>query len=253
MYVTKSLLDFSLPDMLQYKPIYLFMDMLSFALELKTSLIAPHIIDSLVPVTQLTADLMAIPRFKRWPLEEFENDIDLSVCMSILYLAAQGCTSCLEHITRFWKLFRYDFILMLLSTNQQQADFMVMLQLLSTSVFRDSFGAIHVDVPQDRQISWILDRFSYILYEVPSLPMSNDKFDVVLSKMRIQILQLLTSMTRSPFASKAVAIHPLVIGRLVSLISDELDLLYDYQPRHEERYVVAPFFRSKWLTVPVRS
>jgi hypothetical protein len=143
---------------------------------------------------------------------------------------------------------------MLLSTNQQQADFMVMLQLLSTSVFRDSFGAIHVDVPQDHQISWILDRFSYILYEVPPLPMSNGKFAlVVLSKMRIQILQLLTSMTRSPFASKAVAIHPLVIGRLVSLISDELDLLYDYQPRHEERYVVAPFFRSKWLTVPVRA
>jgi hypothetical protein len=217
--------------------------MLSFALELKTSLIAPHIIDSLIPVTQLTADLVAIPRFKKLPAKEFENDIDLRVCMSILYLAAQGCTSSLEHITRFWKLFRYDFILMLLSTNQQHVDFEVMLQLLSTSVFRESFGAMPVDVPQDHQISWILERFSYILYEVPSLPMSNDKFDhVVLSKMRIQILQLLTSMTRSPFASKALAIHPLLISRLVNLISDELDLLYDYQPRHEERYVAPPFF-----------
>jgi len=219
------------------------MDMLLFALELKTSLIAPHIIDSLIPVTQLTADLVAIPRFRQLPVGEVENEIDLGVCMSILYLAAQGCTSSVEHITRFWKLFRYDFILMLLSTNQKQADFEVMLQLLSTSVFRDSFGAMPVDVAQDRQISWILDRFSYILYEVPCLPMSHEKVDlVVLSKMRIQILQLLTSMTRSPFASKAIAIHPLLVGRLVSLISDELDLLYDYQPRHEERYVFTAFF-----------
>lgn len=211
--------------------------MLSFALELKTSLIAPHIIDSLVPVTQLTADLVAIPRFQSQPAEEFENDIDVGACMSLLYLIAQGCTSNLEHITRFWKLFRYDFMLIMLSTNQQQADYEIMLQLLSTSVFRDSFGAIPVEYPQDRQISWILDRFSYILYEVPYLPMSNDKFDLaVLSNIRIQILQLLTSMTRSPFASKAVAIHPLLIGRLVSLISDELDVLYDFQPRHEERY-----------------
>jgi hypothetical protein len=215
--------------------------MLSFALELKTSLIAPHIIDTLIPVTQLTADLVAIPRFKNLPAGECENDIDVGACMSILYLAAQGCTSSLEHITRFWKLFRYDFLLLMLSTNQQQADYEIMLQLLSTSVFRDSFGAMPVEVPQDRQISWILDRFSYVLYEVPCLPMSNDKVDLgVLSKTRIKLLQLLTSMTRSPFASKALAIHPLLIGRLVSLMSDELDLLYDYQPRHEERHVFAP-------------
>lgn len=212
------------------------MDMLLFALELKTSLIAPHIIDSLIPVTQLTADLVAIPRYKKIPVGDLENDVDVGTCMSILYLAAQGCTSSLEHITRFWKLFRYDFVLMLLSTNQPQAHFEVMLQLLSTSVFRNSFGAISVDMTQDDQIRYSLDRFSYILYEVPLLPMSNTRFDVAaLSKMRFQILQLLTSMTRSPFASKAIVMHPLLIGRLVSLISDELDLLYDYQPRHKER------------------
>ena len=214
------------------------MDMLSFALELKTSLIAPHIIDSLVPVTQLTADLVAIPRFKSWSTGGLEKDIDVGVCMSILYLAAQGCTYNLEHITRFWKLMRYDFTLLMLSTNQPQAHYEIMLHLFSTSVFRDTFGAMPVDITQDHQIAYILDRFSYVLYEVPLKPMSNDKFDLgVLSKLRIQLLLLLTSMTRSPFASKAVATHPLLIGRLVSLISDELDLLYDYQAHHGERYV----------------
>jgi hypothetical protein len=218
--------------------------MLSFALELKTSLIAPHIIDSLVPVTQLTADLMAIPRFKSSSAGELEKDIDVGACMSILHLASQGCTSNLEHITRFWKLIRYDFVLLTLSTNQPQAHYEIMLQLLSTSVFRDTFGPMPVDITQDRQIAYILDRFSYVLYEVPCLPMSNDKFDLVaLSKLRIQILQLLTSMTRSPFASKAVAVHPLLIGRIVSLISDELDLLYDYQPRHKERHVFTSIFK----------
>jgi hypothetical protein len=223
--------------------------MLSFALELKTSLIAPHIIDSLVPVTQLTADLMAIPRFKSSSAGELEKDIDVGACMSILHLAAQGCTSNPEHITRFWKLIRYDFVLLMLSTNQPQAHYEIMLQLLSTGVFRDTFGPMPIDITQDRQIAYILDRFSYVLYEVPCLPMSNEKFNLAaLSKLRIQIVQLLTSMTRSPFAGKAMAIHPVLIGRLVSLISDELDLLYDYQPRHEERYVFALFLRLMKLT-----
>jgi hypothetical protein len=213
------------------------MDMLSFALELKTSLIAPHIIDSLVPVTQLTADLVAIPRFNKVFSTGLEKDIDVGACMSILYMAAQGCISNPEHITRFWKLMRYDFTLLMLSTNQPQAHLEIMLQLFSTSVFRDTFGAMLVDITQDNRISYILDRFSYVLYEVPSLPMNRGKFDPdALSKLRIQILLLLTSMTRSPFASKAVATHPFLIGRLVSLISDELDLLYDYQARHQEWY-----------------
>jgi hypothetical protein len=47
----------------QYQAIYLFVDMLTLALELKTNFIAPQIMDSLLPLTQSTLDLIALPRF----------------------------------------------------------------------------------------------------------------------------------------------------------------------------------------------
>ena len=64
-------------DPLQLKPIYLFLDLLGFALELKTTSIAPHIIDSLVPLVQRTADLVAIPRFNSASPDQYLKAIDV--------------------------------------------------------------------------------------------------------------------------------------------------------------------------------
>ncbi len=227
--------------------------MLTFALQMKTSSVAPHIIDSLLPVAQLTADLVAIPRFSKNPTPH-DKHIDVSACMSIIYLAALGCMSSQEHITRFWKLMRWDFVLMMLSTNQAKADYETMLHLLSTSVMRDTIGTIPGDHTPNSQTGYILDRLTYPLNEVPLLPMSTEKYDLTtISNLRIQILQLMTSMTRSPYASKAIATHNHAIGRLVCLMSDELDVLYDFKSGHEERYFGPPlklFPNTKSSTVP---
>lgn len=131
---------------------------------------------------------------------------------------------------------RFDFVLVMLSPTHPTPDFEMMLRLLSTSVFKESFGAIVAEASQASQVmDNILDRLTYTLFDVPPLPHTSEKMGIdVLSKLRVKVLQLLTGMTRSPFASRAMAMHPHAIGRLVSLISDEVDDLYDYKSRHEE-------------------
>ncbi|KAG9238524.1 DNA repair protein-like protein Rad26 [Amylocarpus encephaloides] len=217
-------------------PIYLFMDLLTVALELKTSLIAPYITDSIVPLAQLTADLVIIPIYKGQSAASYQKHINVSACLNVLYLTALGCMSEQQQIMRFWKLMRFDFVLVMLSTNQPTQDLDMIMRLLSSSVFPESFGSILGETTQAIQVmDSILDRLTYILFDIPPLPQSVNKMDPnTLSKLRLEVLQLMTSMTRSPFASKAIAMHYHAIGRLVSLISDELDDLYDYKPRHEE-------------------
>ncbi|KAH6676267.1 DNA repair protein-like protein Rad26 [Halenospora varia] len=221
-----------------YKPIHLLLDMLTLAVELKTTLIAPLITDSLVPLAQQTADLLVIPRFRGQltEIEKYQSDINVTACLAVLHIVALGCMSDQEFMMRFWKLMRYDFVVSVLSPNHPVKDFEMMIRLLSTSVFKDSVGAIIGDGTDPNQIlDAVLDRLTHHLVEVPLLPNSKDHMDLaILSKLRVKILQLLTSMTRSPIGSRAMAMHGLTIGRLVSLISDELDNLYDYRARHEE-------------------
>lgn len=215
---------------------------MTLALELKTSAVAPQITDTIVPLAQRTADIIIIPRFQTKPTEGQEKDISVSACLAILHIMALGCMSEPQHIIRFWRLMRYDFVLVMLSTNQPIPEFEMMLQILSTSVFKDSFGAIIVDsVNPTAVVNNILDRLTYPMSEVPLLPGTSDKMDLaVLSKLRFKVIQLMTSMTRSPFASTAMAMHTKTIGTLVCLISDLLDDLYDYKSSYSERYPSPP-------------
>ncbi|PQE24932.1 hypothetical protein CJF32_00007315 [Rutstroemia sp. NJR-2017a WRK4] len=221
-----------------YTPIYLILDLLQFALELKTTAIAPLIIDQLVPIAQKTADLVAIPRFNRESPSPFDKDINVSSCLALMHLAALGSIPENHDITRFWKQMRWDFVLLMLSPNQNVADFEWMIRILSTGILKDSFGGIlpeNAVMTPATNVGHIIDRLTYPLFEVPCLPKSTVKVDPdVVGKLRLQIILLLTNMTRSAYVGKALAVHPSAIGRIVSLISDELDTLYDYRSGRED-------------------
>lgn len=177
--------------------------------------------------------------------------------MSLLYLVAQGCMSDDEHIVRYWKLMRWDFVMFLIDTKQDFADQDLMLDLLTTSVQKDMFGGNPCEEILEDQTSHILKLLSQSLIEIPTKPIPAARWgeapikfpvaqkwpmsDVV--KLRTRILQLLVSMTRAPYSSNAMAIHSMFIGRLVLFISDELDVLYDYKAGHETKYVPFLFRR----------
>jgi hypothetical protein len=125
---------------------------------------------------------------------------------------------------------------MMLSQNQPTADFEIMLKILSTSVLRDSFGMVLIDDSrtQSKNTSYILDYLTSPLINIPYQHNSDDRLSPpAILKLRLEILHLLTSMTRSPFASIAMASHRDTIPRLICLMSDELDVLYDWRAGHE--------------------
>lgn len=216
-------------------------DLLTTGLKLKTSSLAPHLVDSLLPIAQRTADLIAIPRFQSQSTDKYDRDIDLSACMSLLYLVALGCMTKSQYITRFWRLMRWDFVLLMLSTNQLQVDYDLILRLVSTSVMRDNFGALPGGEQQQLQAGWIIDRLTYPLTEHPLEPMSMEKFDFhILGQMRLKILWLLIRITDSAYACRALLAHPHAIGRLVCLISDEIDELYDFYTENNLRFNICP-------------
>lgn len=228
----------------QYQPMYLFIDMLTMALELKTISIAPQVIDTLIPAVHQMTEKILTARFYRieekYPMDGLDKYIDVTAYLSLLYLTALGCMSELEHITRFWRIMPIGIVLACLSRQQPTADLSLMLKLLSTSTLRDSFGPVVADErqKQDMYAVWIIDRISYPFSEIPYQAGETQRMEPhVILQMRLDILSLLMSMTRSPFASEALALHHNFIPRLITLMNDELDLLYDWRAGHELRSV----------------
>lgn len=222
----------------KFPPIYLFVDILTLALELKTSSLAPQLTDTLVPLAQRLVEPLMVERFTNSPPSQpYDTRTGSTPCLSLLYITALGCMCEYEHIVRFWRFMRFDLTMMMFTPNQLMADTELMLKLLSTSILKDRFGAPASEEGQDHTIiNNILSKLTLFLINIPLKPGSDEKFEPeVVSRLRLQILQLLTSMTRSPYASKFLATHRDVIGRLVKLISDELDELYDYKPGREAR------------------
>jgi hypothetical protein len=220
---------------------------------LKTLAIAPFIIDNLVPAAQLTAELIAIPRFNRTSYEQFEKDIDVSACLAVLHLAAQGCINNHAHTSRFWRAMRLDFVLMILSQHQAVEDFDMMLQLLAMSILKESIGPIapepdaELQLPQAR---YIIDRVSLLLINNPTVPEGAMKHDAcIIADLRFQILRTLEAFCQITWGGAAVAAHPNAIGRLVKLMSNELDALYDYRSGHKQRSITTPILRVGSLTM----
>lgn len=217
-----------------YKPITLLLDLLTFALELRTTAIAPYILDTLLPTAQATCDLVAVPRFRRESYAKYADEIDVHACLTTMHLAALGCMPCKEHITRFWRQMRLDFVLMTLSQHQPVQDFDMMLQLLAMSVLKDSIGPIPLEPEsQNDQIKYIIDRVAFLLVNSPVLPEGEAKHDArTIAKLRLQIITTLTAFSLSALGSSALAQHSHALGRITKCLSDSFDTLYSYPSHH---------------------
>ena len=201
---------------------------------------APHLVDELVLLAQLTADINVIPRFRRKPSTELSSKIDTNECLQILYLVACGCTRRQEDIERFWRSMRFDFILMMLKNLQPIEDIKLMLTLLRTSTLEDSFAMRVAPQEADQSISemHVIDRVSAMLIEIPKVGEGEEPYDAVeIAEMRLEALALMEKICDNKHGGEAMARNPFAIGRLVRVMNDELHALYQYKYGHEQRYV----------------
>lgn len=214
------------------------MDLIKYILLISPSGTATHFTDTVVEYAQLTADVNIIPRFQRAPASKLKPGVDIKDCLEILHLMAYGCIHKQEEIERFWRLMRFDFVLMMLNTTQPIEELHLAIGLLHTSVLEASF-AMRVppgDGTQSKSQEVIIDQLSRLLVKAPLAAENAQPYDAVeIAELRLHILQLMEAMCDVKHGGEALATHKDVIGRLVRVMNDELDALYDYHYGHENR------------------
>ena len=229
----------------QYKPLFLLLDLVKFILLSSPPGTGPRLMDESVGLAQKTADINVIPRFRRFAPAtasgpktalKTNDDIDTSECLQILYLIALACARKQEDITRFWRLMRFDFIMMIFRNSQPVEDVHLMLKLLSSSVQGNTFAMITDPAKQAELEQHVIDRVTAMLIENPKAADGDEPYDAVeISGMRLQILYLMEKLCDKRHGGWALAKHPLAIGRIVRVMNDELNALYDHKAGHEQR------------------
>lgn len=217
-----------------WSPVYLLNDLASFIF-IQSPTAAPSLIDDLVHVIQSTADVNVMPRVRR-QLSDLDPDVSTIDCLELLSLMASDCASQKEDITRFWKCMRFDFVAMILSIHNPIEELLVTLALLRTSVLENTFAMVVPpnDGKQEPSEINIIDLLTRLLVEVPKAAKDEDPYDAIeISELRLDVLGLMGTMCSNDHSSRALASSPHAIGRLVWLMNDELNALYDYRNGHE--------------------
>lgn len=212
-------------------------------LVISTASTASHLIDEVVPLAQITADINAIPRHKRQPSSKLKEEISTNDCLQVLYLVACGCMREVEDMIRFWRFMRFDFILMILSINQPLDDIQTMLSLLRTSVLETSFATIVSVGAHDQRVceKHVINNMTLLLIDVPRVAEGDHPYDTIdVAELRLLILELMEKMSDTKHGGEALALDPYAVGRLVRVMNDELDSLYEYTYGHDLKYPSPP-------------
>ena len=210
---------------------------------------APVLMVELVELAQRTADINVVPRWNRHRFVrppdtrgniETHPDVNTTECLEILLLVAHDCSQQPEDATRFWRRMRLDFLSVILRTWQPVGDVQLVLKLLCYSVQENSFGTIadvaDTGVIQTNPEQHIIDRFTAALVEPPRVLEGEEPYNAVeIAEMRLQALYLIEKMCDKRYCGEALAKSPLAIGRLVRVMNDELNALYDHKYGHEHR------------------
>lgn len=237
-----------------FTPVPMFMNIVGFLMGLDMSPSVTAMIEHLVPVLQDSVDINGIPRFKHSPVfrhnlgqirqtpqSELQPEVDSTNAMSLLYRVASGCLHLERALEKFWRLIRWDFVLMMLNTAQPIQDIILAMNLLVTSIRGNSFGPIHeTEAEQLANENYIVDRVANLLSEMPQVDEGEAPYmKVEICNMRLEALSLLMAIAFQPMdpnnkhGSSVIASHPTALARLIRAMHDELNALYSYPPERD--------------------
>ncbi|KAL8964554.1 MAG: hypothetical protein Q9183_004375, partial [Haloplaca sp. 2 TL-2023] len=220
-----------------WKPIYLLLDLTSYILCITPLPTAPLLVDTVLEVIQSTADVNVIPRVRRQP-GKFSAEVNTLDCLELLKSIADDCLVHAEDIVRFWRCMRFDFIAMILNVVQPIEELQVTLGLLRTSIQEETFAMIVPpnDGKQQPSEMNLIDLLTRLLVENIKPARAEEPYDVVeIAELRLAVLALMEEMCANKHSSRALAVSQHAIGRLVWVMNDELDALYNRQYGHECR------------------
>ncbi|CAL8575862.1 hypothetical protein XPA_001762 [Xanthoria parietina] len=218
-----------------WSPIQLLLDLTRFTLFISPLSTGPLLIDTLLEVIQSTADVNIIPRVRRQP-QKFSSEVSTFDCLELLKSVADDCVAHEQDIVRFWRCMRFDFIAMTLNVVQPIKELHVVIGLLRTSVQKDTFAMIVPpnDGKQEPSETNLIDLLTRLLVEKLKSPKDEEAYSVLdIAGLRLSVLSLMREMCDNRHSGEALASSQHAVGRLVWVMNDELDVLYDYKYGHE--------------------
>ncbi|KAL8756952.1 MAG: hypothetical protein Q9184_004341 [Pyrenodesmia sp. 2 TL-2023] len=220
-----------------WQPARLLLDLTRYILCITPVTIAPLLVVTLVQVIQSTADVIVLPRIRRQPCK-FSAEVNTFDCIELLKTIAIDCSAHDEDTIQFWKCMRFDFVAMILNVVQPLNELHVTLDLLRRSVLKETFAMIVPpnDGKQEPSELNLIDLLSRLLVETLKPLKDENPYDTVdIAKLRLSVLSLIEEMCENKHSSQALASSQHVIGRLVWVMNDELDALYNHQYGYKER------------------
>ncbi len=232
------------------------MEIVNHIVDLEMAVLDSGIIASLIPVLQTSVAINAEKRFKHSPVNHstfgkvrqtpksvLNKDVAGTSCLELLLTVAYTVSDSPELLSHLWRLMDPEFVLMMLNAWQPISDITLMLRLLATSAFPDTFGSICVGEQQGQIEHWIINRICYLLWETPrvdeGLPPNTS---VQLRQLRLEVMDLLLhiGIASSPHphdgsshhGSNLIASDTSAIARIVRSLHDEVSAMYDLTPSH---------------------
>ncbi|GKT51980.1 uncharacterized protein ColSpa_12161 [Colletotrichum spaethianum] len=221
------------------RPIWDLASLLSFTLQLQTISVVPQIIKELIPVLQQSIYMVAEARFKSIDgnissdpsTDAMQQQVDTTYILSLLYASAAACATILAETdggaqTRqadFWQRITLDLVLILLTPKQRLDDIIGMLDMLCTSALPSSIGPIIPGKEPDLVARMVIDKVSLNLVDLPRAASSTSQKHAV----RFAVLRTLMAFACTPYGARQIAGHVSVIPRLVTALSELVDILYD--------------------------
>ncbi|KAL8672541.1 MAG: hypothetical protein Q9168_003008 [Polycauliona sp. 1 TL-2023] len=166
----------------------------------------------------------------------FSSKVSTFDCLDLLKSVAHDCVAHEEDIIRFWRCMRFDFVAMVLNVVQPIHELHVVIGLLRTSVQKDTFAMIVPpnDGKQEPSERNLIDLLTRLLVEKLKPPKDEDPYSAVdIAELRLSVLYLMGEMCDNKHSSQALASSQHAVGRLVWVMNDELEALYDYKYSHE--------------------
>lgn len=236
-------------DEKHYPPFYLILDMVRFAIRLELSSTISELIEEAVPLCNRTMDLKAadIARANLYPLyaasPEFEKvkenivpHIDVDEILEFLRDLCDAASLSPHYIELFWREREFESALLMLNKAQPISQITAALQILASSALPTTFGAIcgsgeGAAERQAKQERDTIDRLTSLLLEMPMSPKDEPAYtDEEIMELRIEILNVLKTLSGTDHGGLLLAQHRSVIGRLIRFLDGQVNKIYTSRP-----------------------
>lgn len=243
-----------------YKPISMFISWVRFIVQLDMTTIVPAIVKELAHVICKTVRINGTVRFehspvssvapgqvRRTPRSLIHEEASTTEALDLLYIVSTACRRNDKAHETLWKTIPHADCLSYLNDHQLLKDIVLAVNILSTSLRRDTFGPI-IDYDQQMGLTQreaeqhLIERAVCLLSEYPVPDEGRDDYlPAEVCEMRLEVLSMLEIVAfqgndpESNWGSALIASSKLTLGRIFRNVYDELDALQTLRPEHDLR------------------